>query len=216
MHRFWLFSTGFFVVCRISTMVKKGLFGRTRRSTSKRANRAKGERGAALIEFALIAPLFFTVVFGGIEIGLMFRSYLALEDMTRATARIASVERDSADADMRILEFIANRAAPLQGDVTRVVIFNADTLEAGVPQNCIDSDTGAGASRSGICQSYNVVDGDVSAVAAGPAENGWPSSQRDAFDNIGIYVEYDYQYATGFFDTLTLSSTTIEVIELDL
>lgn len=196
-------------------MVKKGIFGRSRRSTSNESGRATDERGASMVEFALIAPLFFAVVFGGIEIGLMFRSYLALENVTRSTARIASVERDAPDADTAILEFIADRVAPLQGDVTKIVIFNAATLDEGVPSSCIDDEAGPGASRSGLCQSYTITDGNVAAVAAGAAESGWPAADRDSLENIGIYIEYDYQFATGFFDTLTLSSTTIEVIELD-
>ena len=192
-------------------MVKKGLFGRSRRSKRRDRRGSDGERGASTVEFALIAPLFFAVVFGGIEIGLMFRSYLALEDMSRSSARIASIERDNADADGAILDRIAVRSSALQGDVTRIVIFKADTLDAEIPSDCLT------ASRSGICNSYAVTNGDVASIVAGGAwENGWDGPDRRAFDNVGIYIEYDYQYATGFFDTLTLSTTTVEVIELDL
>lgn len=192
-------------------MVKKGFFGRPRRSLLRRRRGSDGERGASTVEFALIAPLFFAVVFGGIEIGLMFRSYLALEDMSRSSARIASIERDDVDADGAILSRIAVRSDSLQGDVTRIVIFKADTLDEEVPADCIT------ASRSGICNSYAVTNGDVEALASGGVyENGWDGPDRRAFDNVGIYIEYEYQYATGFFDTLTLSSTTVEVIELDL
>lgn len=192
-------------------MVKKGFFGRSRRSMLRRRRGSDGERGASTVEFALIAPLFFAVVFGGIEIGLMFRSYLALEDMSRSSARIASIERDDPDADGAILSRIALRADSLQGEVTRIVIFKADTLDEEVPSDCLT------ASRSGICNSYAVTNGDVASIANGGVyENGWDGPDRSAFDNVGIYIEYEYQYATGFFDTLTLSTTTVEVIELDL
>lgn len=191
-------------------MVKKAVFGRIGRAASSNERRGKGERGAALVEFALVAPLFFAVVFGGIEMGLMFRSYLALENVTRATARVASIQRDAPTADNVILDQIAQRAAPLQGDVTKIVIFNAESLDGEVPQFCL-----AG-SVSNVCNSYEITDGDVATVAAGSTESGWDGPQRASFDNIGIYIEYDYQFATGFFDSLTLSSTTVEVIELDL
>ena len=46
-----------------------------------------------MVEFALVAPMFFFIVFGGIELGLMFRSYLALENLSRSAARIVSIER---------------------------------------------------------------------------------------------------------------------------
>ena len=84
-------------------MVKKGLFRRSRDASPSNRRRGRGERGASMVEFALIAPVFFAVVFGGIEIGLMFRSYLALEDLSRSSARVASIQRDSPDADEAIL-----------------------------------------------------------------------------------------------------------------
>ncbi len=197
-------------------MVKKAIFRRTRRSATERAGRGKGERGAALVEFALVAPLFFAVVFGGIEIGLMFRSYLSLEDVTRASARVASVQRNADDADTAILNTIAARTNGLQGDVTKIIIFNAATLDDGLPAACISGDVAVSQSSPVACNAYDIADGDVAAAAAGAVENGWPAAERDPFENIGIYIEYEYQFATGFFDTLTLSSTTVEVIELDI
>ena len=41
-------------------------------------------------------------------------------------------------------------------------------------------------------------------------------ASRQSPNNVGIYIEFDYTYATGFFDTLTLSSTSVEAIERDL
>ena len=62
----------------------------TRRRLSPRRLR---DRGAAMVEFALISPLFFLLLFGGIEMGLMFRGNLAVEDMTRSASRVASIQR---------------------------------------------------------------------------------------------------------------------------
>ena len=160
-----------------------------------------------MVEFALVAPLFFMVVFGGIEIGLMFRSYLAVENISRSGARIASIQRDSPDADDAILDRIENQVAPLQGDVTQIVIFKADALDDDVPTNCLTS------SQSGSCNSYAVPDGDV--ALANPGTLGWDPTTRRAGDNIGIHIVFEYRYATGFFNTLTLSTTTVEVIESD-
>ena len=37
-----------------------------------------------------------------------------------------------------------------------------------------------------------------------------------AGENIGIHIELDYEFATGFFSTLSLATTTVEVIEQDV
>lgn len=196
------------------------LFHRRRRSrvedrpSHDLPRRSRRERGAAALEFALVAPLFLFVVFGGIEIGLMFRSHLALQDMSRSAARVASIQRDNTDADREILQRVVNGAATLNGEVTKVIIFHAPTLDATLPPSCIDG-TDNPASQAGLCNAYG---SDYEDVAAGTAsiESGLTPAQRTQWQNLGIYIEYDYQYVTGFFDSITLSSSTVEVVELDL
>lgn len=51
--------------------------------------RAVNETGAALVEFAIVASLFFLLVFGIIEFGLMMKDYLALCQGVREGARAA-------------------------------------------------------------------------------------------------------------------------------
>lgn len=191
-------------------MAKKGLFRRAHKNVEGE-KRTLRERGASMVEFALVAPLFFAIIFGGIEVGLMFRSYLAVENLSRSAARIASIERNNATADDLILTRIDNLTAGIQGDVTRVVIFKADTLNAVVPPACANGNPLAG------CNVYTVTDGNVAGVIGSGGGSGFaPASRVPGQDNVGIYVEFEYQFATGFFDTMTLSTTTVEVIEQDV
>lgn len=191
-------------------MAKLGLFKRAH-SKVEGEKRTLRERGASMVEFALVAPLFFAVIFGGIEVGLMFRTYLGVENLSRSAARIASIERDNLGADDLILTRIATQAGPLQGDVTRIVIFNAPTLDSEVPAGCANGVPLAG------CNTYTVIDGDVLAQLGSGGGGGFaPNTRRPGQDNVGIYIEVEYQFATGFFDTLTLSTTTVEVIEQDV
>lgn len=199
---------------------------RSRRSSEESTPRSLRERGAAALEFALIAPFFFLVVFGGIEIGFMFRSNLALEDTTRTAARVGSVERNGDEADLRILEKVNSRVGTLNGDITRVVIFSGDTLNAEVPVACTTTTNPALPGQK--CNVYIVNGGQTlqdvidawtpfqSASNPGGTPPGITSADRGSSSNIGVYIEYDYDYVTGFFDTITLSSTTVEAIELDL
>src|SRR5215211_989915 len=49
----------------------------------------RGERGTSVAEFAMVAMLFFTLIFGIIEFGRMLYTHNALADATRRGARYA-------------------------------------------------------------------------------------------------------------------------------
>jgi hypothetical protein len=53
--------------------------------------RKRGERGAALIEFAIIVPVLFSILFGIIDWGNVYSNYLSVRGGTRDAARQASV-----------------------------------------------------------------------------------------------------------------------------
>jgi Flp pilus assembly protein TadG len=52
----------------------------------------RGERGQALVEFALIAPLLAIILLGCFQFGFAFTDYITVTDAARAGARIASVD----------------------------------------------------------------------------------------------------------------------------
>src|SRR4030095_6949962 len=54
----------------------------------------KNERGAALMEFAIVATVFLTVLFGILEFGRLFWTHNALRDATRRGARYAAVRKN--------------------------------------------------------------------------------------------------------------------------
>lgn len=57
----------------------------------------RSEEGQALVEFALVAPLLFLILFGIIQFGIAFMNSVALTDAVRAGARKAAVSRSAAD-----------------------------------------------------------------------------------------------------------------------
>lgn len=61
----------------------------TRAGRGGAAARREGERGAALVEFAICATIFLTVIFGALEFGRMLWVHNALTDATRRGARFA-------------------------------------------------------------------------------------------------------------------------------
>lgn len=59
----------------------------------------RGERGATLVEFAMIAPIMFALVFGIIDFAWILGQYQDLRHGAREAARLATVNTDT-DANM--------------------------------------------------------------------------------------------------------------------
>ena len=57
----------------------------------------KSERGAAAVEFAIVALLLFTLIFGIIEFGWIFNGYITLEAAAKEGARLAIVGASDTD-----------------------------------------------------------------------------------------------------------------------
>lgn len=56
-----------------------------------RARRARGDRAAAVVEFALIVPILLLVVFGLIQYGMYFWAMQGGSDIARSAARMSAV-----------------------------------------------------------------------------------------------------------------------------
>lgn len=201
-------------------MLSLNRFRLARRSAEPSAKRSLRERGAAALEFALVAPFFFLVVFGGIELGFMFRNYLALEDASRNASRVAAIERiesptDWVEADKAILARIQQNLGQLNGDITRVVIYNAPTLASPVPPACVTATNSLQGTNQ--CNVWLVNNGDLQAAINGtvPAK-GLQDAFRGQNENIGVYIEFRYEYVTGFLTSIDLASTSTQVVELNL
>ncbi len=84
-------------------------------------------RGQALVEFALIFPIFVMLLMGIIEFAFMFNAQLSLNYATRDAALVAAEAGSNANADCLILRQVdANLTAPTnKAAVIAVVIFSA-------------------------------------------------------------------------------------------
>ncbi|MDD5265890.1 MAG: TadE/TadG family type IV pilus assembly protein [Methylococcales bacterium] len=72
----------------------------------------KTQKGAAMVEFAMIALLFFALLFGIIEFGRAFFVYNTLVEATRRGARVAAVCPASADAITMVQQATIFDSAP--------------------------------------------------------------------------------------------------------
>lgn len=64
---------------------------------------ARGRRGTASVEFALVLPLLLALLFGIIEFGFVFKDQLSLQQAAREGARVAAVGRPVAEVGVRIV-----------------------------------------------------------------------------------------------------------------
>lgn len=129
-----------------------------------RRRRARGDRGAVLVESAIVLPLLFLFLFGIMEVGGALKSYSGTSNAVRAGGRMASVAGADAMADQQILVRMAREAAGLgKGELDYIIIWNATGVGDTPPAACVAA---AGAALSPNLSSVGVSDGGTSQKGA--------------------------------------------------
>ena len=181
-----------------------------------------------MTEAAIISPVFFALLFGVIEMGILFRDHLTITNATRDGARTAAASGGDIDADWRILQTINQSAAAAdRGDIQRIVIFKATSTSDKPTATCK-----AGTAVDGVCNVYTVADltrpvSDFNCTSnlvdrrfcpSGPISPTGPPYWRDtrmsALGYIGVYIEMRHRYVTGFFGaSIQIRDTSVVRIE---
>lgn len=181
------------------------------------------ERGATLVEFAVVAPLFFTLIFAVLEFGLAFNTYLGVANTSRSSARVASAMANEPEADYAILRSVVKSSSTMvRGDIQRIVVFRAATPDSQVPAACRTATVGI----PNTCNVYlpaNFADPDTAYGCGGAdLDRFWcPTVRKVAVtgaqgppDYIGVWVEAQHGMLTGFFgSSRTLTDQTVMRIE---
>jgi hypothetical protein len=190
------------------------------------------ERGATLIEAAVITPIFFLLLFGVIEVGGAYKDKLAIGNAVTAGARTGSASADDAFADYHILRAVEKSlsAAP-RSSIEFVVVFNAGGPD-GVPSaNCKagNDDIGSGPpNQTGACNVYTPEDFDAPQADFGckialsldkyycpsdrkvvlTAANGGPP------DVVGVWIKMRHAYYTRFIaESVVLTDQAVIAVE---
>ena len=157
-----------------------------------------------------MTPLFFLVIFGIFEFGLVFRQYLTVVNTTRNTARAATVAGNNVDADYRILqEFSRSSKAIKQSEIKFIVVFKAPTVDAS-PDVTASLSGCLTASVPGKCNRYTVADlsrpsSDFTGLSTAP-DAAWPPASRIVSlagppDKIGVFVHTQHPASSDAFGT---------------
>jgi len=100
-----------------------------------RALRRHRARGQSLVEFALVIPIFFTLLVGVIEFSLALNAVLAVNFASRDATLIAAEAGNASGSDCAILRTVQDRiGAPADpNNIIDVTIFRANTVGQAIP-----------------------------------------------------------------------------------
>lgn len=185
------------------------------------------ERGAVLIELAIVSMVLTVLLAGAFDYGMGWRTGLAVNEAARTGARVGSGMGPAKEADFRLLSGLRSAlssSGQLDG-LQRVVIYSASRSDGAVPSGC----------KSGIGTSNdkcNIISGDAlrgmpTAVGTTLESHGclktattkrWCPTGRINVQleaqYIGVWVQTDYDYQFGLLgSSLTIERETVMRLE---
>ncbi len=122
------------------------------------SRRARDDRGVALVEMVIVAPLLALLIGGIVEYGMLWRDDLSATTSTRAAARVASNLGDDNLADYEALLSLSSGLASIDGvTIEGVLIYEGSAADGAPDSSCFDS-SGDPRSWSGECNYYSSAD----------------------------------------------------------
>lgn len=130
--------------------------------------RRRDERGANFVEMALCVPLLLTLMLGIFELGMMFRSDIAIANATRTAARTGSTAGKAATADFQILSSLGAALNNVKNStINYVVIYKVTGSTNAVPAACTTAAAiAAHGSAANFCNTYSAAD--LAAIMSNP------------------------------------------------
>jgi Flp pilus assembly protein TadG len=173
-----------------------------------------GERGAAAVEAALVTPVVMALLFGIIELGFLFKDYLAVAGSVRAGVRIASANpRTSTFAQVAANEVASTGGAMNLNDVQQMWVYKVDTV-TDKPIGFTDF------SGCTVCVKFRW---DAPTKAFISTSDNWPASTQNACssvsvggppDRIGVYLQLKHNAFTKFiFTSVNIAEASILTLE---
>ncbi len=174
----------------------------------------QGDRGATLVEAAIVYGLLFLALFAVLEFGLAFKDWLSVSHAAREGARAGATYGDDPRADIQILRDVEATLAPASiAAGIQVAIFEAGTPVPGVytytpGSDC--SDLSPGGTLVGCCD-WTPCPEPFRATYTTPY---WDPASRDIeapfTDRIAVQVQFTHSWITGFWSPDVDFTTTTD------
>jgi len=185
------------------------------RSVSRRRaprTRASGERGAALVELAVILPLLLIIAFGVVEYGNAWNRKLQIETAARSGARVGSSLGNTRLADYGLLQGVKSALSDIGlQNVLYVEVFKSTATDGSRPTGSCASDTPTSVTNQcnvytgAQLQSLTQTDfsGTSSCDSTAPDHYWCPLNRQSVQslgpDYLGVWIKADYVTITGLF-----------------
>ena len=180
-----------------------------------RANRR--EFGVTVVEGAIIAPVFFALLFGIVEAGLTFSARSSVGDAVASAARSASISGNDADSDFQALQQVMSHMPSDGSGLRYVVVYKAaDLLQRRPTTDCVDDAESGGSGVLGKCNVYQrstvlapapaMFGYDAVTAQTATADMKWPARSRAVSytggrDIVGVYISSTYKGISGVIKT---------------
>jgi len=176
--------------------------------------RRSNERGAAAVEAALVTPLIMALMFGIVELGFLFKDYLAVAGAVRAGVRMASAHpRVSTFAQDAADDVALTGGAMNLNDIQQLWVYKVSTTAT--------SDKPFGKTDFSDCGSCVKFHWNGSKFI--PTSDTWSAGTQNACsasgpggppDRIGVYLQFKHDAFTKFvFNTVTISEASVMTLE---
>ena len=157
----------------------------------------RGQRGAVVVELAVVVPILILLAFGMLEFGLAFKDKLTMAHAVNQATRSATVLGTDRASDLAVLHaFEAGLSGATSLDtVVHVDVFKADANGAPLVWDRYTPDGSA-------CGWSPCPDSDPTRLGGYGVPDDYPPYSRDTaldggVDTIGVKVRYTHAWATG-------------------
>ncbi|MGH8990120.1 MAG: TadE/TadG family type IV pilus assembly protein [Acidimicrobiia bacterium] len=116
--------------------------------------RSKGERGASLVEFALVLPVLVILLFGIIDFGFAFNSYIEVRSGAREGARLAAVNNGCAATSSGCVAADTAERDDLMADTRERITGLADADDVGINISFPDAGAKEAGNNVAVCLVY--------------------------------------------------------------
>ncbi len=178
-----------------------------------RQRTGRSERGAAMVEMALIMPILLMLVFGIIEFGLAFQSRLTIGNATQSAARVGSAIGTGDRADIEILSALEQGLFQLPNngkDIIKEVWIYKAAADGSPASSCSGASCNVYTYDPLLACNWNPCpDPDNPPAVYG---GGWEPSTRNAtvgsLDVLGVDIYFSHTWIVGSFLPLADVSCT--------
>lgn len=173
------------------------------------------DRGATIVEAAIVYGLLFLALFAVLEFGLAFKNWLSVSHAAREGARAGATYGDDPRADIQILRGVQGTlgAASIADDVS-VWVFEAGTTPTDPPYNYTPgfdcSDESPGGTLEGCCD-WTPCPEPFRSFYEPPH---WKPADRDVSapttDRLAVRIGFTHNWITGLFTPASDFTTTTD------